>query len=705
MKKVLRTARMCVFLGGLLLIPLSVISAGLLGSLTKVLNPILKPIVAVVQPVLTPLVSPTLEPVVTQILEPILTPPTEPVEAPSLSANSRDMKLLVLTADGTEPSFASIKAILNQIGVPYDAVVLTQTGGQLPALSGTQKGNYQGIILATGNLVTCSTTPCTIALPEQGWDQLDKYAMQYGVRTLAYYTFPDPRYGIMWTGDAQVGGTLSFLPASSQAFPDLTRTGQIPVEFAYVYKATPVAGAGETSTPILSMDGQTVGVLHKKADNREYLALTFDNSQHLSHSMALGYGLVKWVTGGVFIGERKFYYSPQIDDLFLANDLFDASDSKCRPSGFQLDPTVDPAAGCPSIRTSGADLDKVKAWQDQATASGAGTIKTTMAYNGFGTTAAGDAPVPDSLAAAAVRYRSSFFWVSHTYDHEHLDCFKPVPNSGVCSPATYSQSYLELSDNANVGRKLNLVEDRLSLVTPNLSGLTNANFLRAAEDNGFRYLVSDSSKLPANHPHNTSVYSSIRPAILLIPRRPTNIFYNVYTPTVGVPGSATGEYNYFYGPNGISRVGGPGGPPFFDSEQTYAQIINREAEMIVRNMFRGEVFPLMFHQANLIAYDGTHSLFTDLSQAVLDKVRALSPLPINSLDQSRIAAITLDRMAFNQSGVTGILDPGVGVVIRVTKNAKVPVSGICKGTCDSNGGQPVSYFSVSSTAPTFVSAL
>ena len=174
MKKVLRTARMCVFLGGLLLIPLSVISAGLLGSLTKVLNPILKPIVAVVQPVLTPLVSPTLEPVVTQILEPILTPPTEPVEAPSLSANSRDMKLLVLTADGTEPSFASIKAILNQIGVPYDAVVLTQTGGQLPALSGTQKGNYQGIILATGNLVTCSTTPCTIALPEQGWDQLDK---------------------------------------------------------------------------------------------------------------------------------------------------------------------------------------------------------------------------------------------------------------------------------------------------------------------------------------------------------------------------------------------------------------------------------------------------------------------------------------------------------------------------------------------------
>src|SRR5690606_5422899 len=133
-------------------------------------------------------------------------------------------------------------------------------------------------------------------------------------------------------------------------------------------------------------------------------------------------------------------------------------------------------------------------------------------------------------------------------DHEHLDCFKPEPNSGVCTPANYSQSNLELTQNANIGRQMNLVEDKKGLVTPNLSGLNNPDFLRAAEDNGFRYLVSDSSKLAAGFPHNTSSWSTIRPAILLVPRRPTNIFYNVYTPQVGVPGSATGEYNYFYGP-------------------------------------------------------------------------------------------------------------------------------------------------------------
>src|SRR5690606_32491583 len=122
----------------------------------------------------------------------------------------------------------------------------------------------------------------------------------------------------------------------------------------------------------------------------------------------------------------------------------------------------------------------------------------------------------------------------------------------------------------------------------------------------------------------------------------------------------------------------------------------------VRNMLRGEVYPLMFHQANLVAYDGVHSLFTDFSDAVINKIRELSPLPINSLDQTTIASITLDRMAFNQSGVSGTISPGVGMIIRVSKNAKVPVSGICKGSCDSNGGQPISYYSVSSTSPTFV---
>src|SRR5690242_7773343 len=68
-----------------------------------------------------------------QILPPLLTPVTTTLLGlPNLLTKARDMKLLVISADGTEPGFAAIRAILGQIGTPYDAVVLTQTNGALP---------------------------------------------------------------------------------------------------------------------------------------------------------------------------------------------------------------------------------------------------------------------------------------------------------------------------------------------------------------------------------------------------------------------------------------------------------------------------------------------------------------------------------------------------------------------------------------------
>src|SRR5262245_47566632 len=76
-------------------------------------------------PVVTPTGGSSLP--LSQLLPPILTPVSNILTGLlSLLGKARDMKLLVLSADGTDPSFAAIRAILDQIGVPYDAVVLTQ---------------------------------------------------------------------------------------------------------------------------------------------------------------------------------------------------------------------------------------------------------------------------------------------------------------------------------------------------------------------------------------------------------------------------------------------------------------------------------------------------------------------------------------------------------------------------------------------------
>jgi hypothetical protein len=449
------------------------------------------------------------------------------------------------------------------------------------------------------------------------------------------------------------------------------------------------------------MDGQVIGVIHKKGDNREYLALTFDNNPFLLHSLAFGYGLVNWVTKGLFIGHRKAYFSPQIDDIFLGSDLFDATNPNCKPPGFQLDPTVDPTGSCPGARITGSDLNAVGAWQDQMNSGRPGRIQLNMAFNGFGTTSAGGSPSGDGLPGAATQNALRFIWTSHTYDHENLDCYNPVPNSGVCTAATFSQSSAEINNNVTVANNLRLPYDTSGFITPNVSGLNNPNFMAAATGRGIRYVVSDASVLPPNFPHNTGVRNALQPSILMVPRRPTNIFYNVITGFSGT-GSETDEYNYFYGPLGISRVGGPGGPPFFNVDQTYQQITDRESDFILKNMLRGEVYPTMFHQANLWRYDGTHSLFTDLAGAAMGKFRGLTLLPVNSLSLTAIGQVVDDRMAFNASGVSATLTPGISLTIKVSRGARIPITGLCRLSCEDNGGQPISYFSVNPLLPTLV---
>src|ERR1700694_3725033 len=99
------------------------------------------------------------------------------ITTPPLALKPGDLKLLVLTGSGTEPSFTAIQSFLNAIGIPHDDVVLAPAGGAavpLPPLNDTTKGFYQGIILATGNLAVCNATGlCASALSDAGWTALD----------------------------------------------------------------------------------------------------------------------------------------------------------------------------------------------------------------------------------------------------------------------------------------------------------------------------------------------------------------------------------------------------------------------------------------------------------------------------------------------------------------------------------------------------
>ena len=641
-----------------------------LATLSKPLVPLLTPITQLLQ----------------QILNTLFGPPPPPPAKPL------NMKLLILATDGSEPSLAAMETMLDRLGTPYQVVLLAGSSPQpLPPLSNGTTGFYQGIILTTGNLGICDPT-CRSALSTSGWQALDTYTSAYGVRTLSYYTYPDPRYGLSYAGVVSTSSTttanVSFASAASSIFPYLVQTHPVTVANAYMYLASAVASSGETTTPILTYNGSVVGVTHKNAAGSEYLALTMDNNPYLVHSELFHYGLIRWLTKGVFLGSRQMYLTPQADDLFLPDDLFLSTSASCIPVGAAADPTFDPSVPCPNVRITGSDLNSLASWQSQQQLSSQfSQFKVSLPFNGLAATTAGGAPAGDSLVSAARLQSQTFFWLNHTWDHEDLDCYQPVPNSGMCSPATQAQSAAEISQNIAEGQSLGLAQDLPSMVTPGISGLTNPGFLAAAAQKGIRYVVSDLSR-PEGIPAvpNTGIINPAQPSILEIPRYPTAIFYNTDTDLSGVAGSETDEYNYFYGPNGIFRIGGPGGPPFFTTNQTYAQIVDSQSSIILGYMLRYEMYPLMFHQSNLYHYDGTNSLFQDVMNAVFSKLKAVSSLPVVSKRESDLGQLLWNRMGYLNASVQATITPGQSISISGSGAATIPLTGVCSDACASYGG-------------------
>ncbi len=595
-----------------------------------------------------------------------------------------DMRLLVLTGDGSEPGYAALRSFLDHIGIPYHAVITkTSEIPQLEIGSGTaRRGLYYGVILATGDLVFLGSNGWTSNVSQEAWNRLDAYVRDYRVRTLVYYTWGNTRYGLQGAALPNQPTQISFVePAASPIFWYLQRSNPIPLQYAWVFGVAPYAGQNETTVPFLMAGDSVVGVLHRKPDGREYMALAVDNNPLLTHSLLLNYGLFNWVTRGVFLGSRRLYLSPQSDDLFLANHLFDAR-PQCAPANFVWNPQYEPPPECPTLRLSGADFLTLKSWQDAVRRNPqTGTFRTAIAYNGYGTTEEGGAPKKDELTKEAKDEAKHFYWVNHTYDHRNLDCYEVRNNR--CVEANYAQSRFQILENIKVAENLKLPLDTASMVTPAISGLTNQNFLRAASQLGIRYLVSDTSR-PEGQPAtpNTGI---LVPGhnILLVPRRPTNIFYNVTTAWTGVPGSEPDAYNYFYGPGGLFGT-------FFTERQTYGQIIDRESDALRTYMLRYELYPLMFHQTNHHDYAARLSLYSDVITAGINKVTRHTTLPILTLQQSEIGKLLEERMSYNESGARAVLMPGVGIQLSVGKAAVVPLTGVCVGTCESYGGQRLS---------------
>jgi hypothetical protein len=597
-------------------------------------------------------------------------------DSAATSAPAVVMKLLVLAGDSSEIAYQGITTFLSEIGVPYQAVVLDTipadaNGDRLAAFAlsdaATGRGLYQGVILTDSSFGVCDPT-CHSRLSTADWTKLANYESQFQVRVLSYFTWPAPEWGLL-PADSGADYTdanplnMSFTAAAASIFPYLTRAGTIPVGGTiWAYRATTTAAANETTTAILTAGSYTVGATHTTADGRETFAVTMDNGVSLLHSMALNYGLINWVTKGVFLGSRQIYVSPQLDDMLVGDKLYAPMRPEC-----PQDRT------CPAVRAEGSDLQALSTWQtNKQLDTQLQAFRTTSVYCGIG---AADAPPNDTLVPAVTALGSRFGWVSHTYSHSNLDCY--TLTNGLCTPATSAQSFAEIDQNVAAATSLGITIDANSLVTPFNGGMSNSVFLQAAATRGIGFLGAN-PYAPTNP--NTGIVNPYVPSILEIPRRPNHVFSDTNSPYSGVVGSLPDEYNSFFGPQGSQ--------PTFDHNLTYSEILDNESQFLLADVLHYEAFPFSFHQSNMTIYDGTHSLFSDVMDATITRYKALCALPVKSMGMSDIGRLLARRASYNASGVTGIYTPGVSVVLTTVNAATIPVTGACSQlSCPTFGGQ------------------
>jgi hypothetical protein len=565
-----------------------------------------------------------------------------PVTAPSVQA-----KLLVISADGTEVVLPVIRQALEYLGTPYTLYVASRSPGGLThaMLSDGGTGRYQGVILTTGNLAYFNGTTWTSALSQEEWTTLAEYQARNRVRQVTWYTFPTDTYGFqagaVEVDTSQMPLTATLTTEGARVFSYLNPAVQLRIKNAYAYLGRP---AGVDTTALLQDGiGNALVAVKRYPDGRENLALTFDGAPFLVHSVALSYGAINWVTRGLFLGYRRVFVSAQVDDLFLEDDIY----------------------GGGSYRMKGWDLDRTVEWQRAISADPQLTgWKMDMAFNGEGVTPAYAGP-GDTLTPAAVRWQSEFKWISHTYTHPDLNV------------ADYPGASMEVTENNRTALALGLTSySPLALVTPDVSGLYNPDAMSAMYANGIRFLVSDTSRPGEDNPYpNTGIYNALQPGVFEIPRRPTNLYYNVSTPAEWMA-----EYNDLY-------------RNYWGRDLTYQEILEKEADIIFLYMLRGENDPLMFHQPNLRAYDGTHSLMSDLLDRVWSKYKAVYNLPVTSPTMKDLGVLVDNQTRYVAAGVTATIT-GNTITVTSPQDVVVPITGLRTSDAQMYGDQPTAFVRV-----------
>jgi hypothetical protein len=607
---------------------------------------------------------------------------------------------------------------LNAYGIPYQLVVVPQTGITLPVLnSSATAGNYGAIvILSEVSYDYGGTLGYQSALNATQLAQIYAYQAQFGVRLVRLDSFPSADSGTVALGgccntgqeqNISISNATAFLTAGLNVgapvstlglwhYPASITNASIAVEFA---QFAPTAGFTTVST---------AAVINTYSGRQQMVFFIGVATDWSSTSNYLQHAWIHWATRGLYTGYRRVNLNTQVDDMFLESDIYSPNGTTYQVTTADLAQHITWMTSLNSRLPAGSsyfmeighngngNIEDAEDVDQTGTACGIGSIEypdqidTPLEFMkpiGTGVNLWPSTPVTypyttkctnlDALKTwwAKSSNLNAFAHVSHTFTHEDQD---NATYFDVFQEMTWNQAWLK-----QVGIAAATRYSPLGLIPPAITGLHNGDAIRAWIASGVTHVVGDNTRpvllntVNEMWPLMSTVASNGYAGVQITPRWATNIYYNCQLPACTV----------------LEWINTNTPQPSGD----WYDLLAVEKATNTRHLLGLHHDPFMFHQANLNYVTAGNTIINGVSsklsmfqvwvEVITQEMIRLVKWPMISMKHDDIATAFANRMArdacapnlsYTTSGttITGVTVTTSGgntcsVVIPVTVPGKV----------------------------------
>ncbi len=574
-------------------------------------------------------------------------------------------KLLIISASlDPEEDGATLDLIKNVLiarGIPFKVLLLSENGIKKNInlkdflYDENQNPKFYGIITTSDELLfKKSDEQLQMAFDDHDWAILQQYEELFSVRRVSMFSYPKEEIGVEEKpyDDHTKNINLSPSEKSKELDPSLKKDAQILLQYSWYYFAkikdlkssTPFVFYNRKERP---SDENVAGVIVSYPNDRQQMHFFFSQNIWNRGSKILSNIWINWITKGLYIGKRRMYLNPQVDDFYLSTDLWQNSDGNKNVLKIH--------------RIKKDDFLFHVEWQKEFRKKISNPeFRIELAFNGKGAVDRVKENNRDYLYDSSLEFMNEFFWTSHTYSHADLNFI------------SYENAYSEFKNNILFSETLKSLGPKYysetSLVPPRISGLFNGQALEAMTANNIKFVVGDNSRteLKPKHPYTARITKKSvngHDGILIIPRHATEVYYNTSNPT-----ELTEEYNHLY----LKEL---------NKLSSFEDIYLREVERVSDSLFSFDHAPYMFHQSNMNVFDykgSKTSLLTKWLDDIVYHVRKISNLPIENIKMDQLGQDYVSRIQFNNCQFHGLLSVKnrkvTSLEISSLRNCLIPIT-------------------------------